>query len=86
MVLLPSVWLTYQLGSSVSPVDNISVDVRNTLRRVEKKGGPLNRNDNAPIVCQLIRLNCSNLLFYREHRNLAHEIFKEISRPCIFWC
>lgn len=38
MVLLPSLWLTYQLGSSVSPDDNISVDVSSSLRRVEKRG------------------------------------------------
>ena len=43
VVLLPSLWLTYQLSSSVSPDDNISVDVRSSLRFAEKEGR-LNRN------------------------------------------
>lgn len=38
MVLLPNLWLTYLFGSSVSTDDNISVDVRSSLRRVEKEG------------------------------------------------
>ena len=42
LVLLPSLWLTYQPGSSVSPDDNISVDVRSSLWRTRR--GPLNRN------------------------------------------
>lgn len=63
MVVLPILWLTYQLGSSESP------DINNT-----------------EIVCQLMRLNYSKCYFLPRGRDLAHEIFKEISKPCIFWC
>ena len=41
--LLPGLWLTYQLSSSVSSDENISVAVRSSLRLVEKEDR-LNRN------------------------------------------